>query len=192
MSLSAKSSAAFFEAKYERDEDPWNFEGSSYEQSRYSATLDALEGRRWRSALEPGCSIGILTEGLASFCDRLLAIDFSVTAVRAAKRRCQHFTNVEVLCMELDGVPSFSDFDLIVLSEIGYYFTELKLLQLIRRIVTEMQPAATLLAVHWTGHSEDHEISGDAVHEILLAQPELRAIRSERHEGFRLDRFQVC
>jgi SAM-dependent methyltransferase len=192
MSLSPKSSAAFFEAKYERNEDPWNFERSAYERSRYNATLRALDGGRWRSALEPGCSIGILTEGLASFCDHLLAIDFSATAVRAAQHRCHHLTNVEVRCMELDSVPSFSNFDLIVLSEIGYYFTEHRFTRLSERIVNEMQRTSTLLAVHWTGHSKDHEISGDAVHEILLAQPELRATRSERHEGFRLERLELC
>jgi cyclopropane fatty-acyl-phospholipid synthase-like methyltransferase len=186
----AKSSAAFFEAKYQRDVDPWNFEASTYERNRYAHILRSLEGRRWRSALEPGCSVGVLTEGLAQLCEQLLALDFSATAMSATKERCKRFPHVNVSCLGLEEIQTFGDFDLIVLSEIGYYFTERRWAELSRRIAREMRPSSTVLAAHWTGSSEDHEITGDRVHEILLAHPELRLEHSEQHAGFRLDRLE--
>lgn len=184
------SSAAFFEAKYQRSADPWNFESSDYERRRYDAILNALEGSRYRSALEPGCSVGVLTEGLAPLCDQLLAFDFSPTAARAAEQRCRKFAHVRVSCLGLEDIPSFGGFDLIVLSEIGYYFTEIQWKKLTQRIVAEMPQRATLLAAHWTGSSEDHEISGDLVHDVLLANGHLSFKRGERCPGFRFDQWE--
>jgi cyclopropane fatty-acyl-phospholipid synthase-like methyltransferase len=191
MNASQKSSAGFFEAKYQRAADPWNFERSTYERSRYRSILQALGGTRWRSALEPGCSVGVLTEGLAPFCDRLLALDFSATAVNAAQARCRRFPHIEVRCLDLDKIDSFADFDLIVLSEIGYYFTEQEWANLIERISAEMQPKSTLLAAHWTGYSEDHQMSGNRVHEIIRDNKRLSLQRGKSHAGFRLDRLEL-
>jgi hypothetical protein len=47
----------FFEAKYRENSDPWAFASNDYEQNRYSEILYALDGRRYRRAFEPGCSI---------------------------------------------------------------------------------------------------------------------------------------
>ena len=44
-----------------RDPDPWEFETSEYEAAKYDATIAALEGRRYATGLEIGCSIGVLT-----------------------------------------------------------------------------------------------------------------------------------
>lgn len=186
-----KSSAAFFEAKYQGVEDPWDFEQNAYERNRYDSILRSIEDKRWKSVLEPGCSIGVLTEGLAPLCDRLLALDFSATALRAAERRCSKFSHVRVECLAIQNVVSFANFDLIVLSEIGYYFTERAWSTLIDRMIGEMAPQAALLAAHWTGFSEDHVMSGDCVHEILINHPGLAVKQSERHPGFRLERLEL-
>ena len=57
--------AGYFDELYAGDPDPWGFETSAYEQAKYAATIDALEGRRYATALEIGCSIGVLTARLA-------------------------------------------------------------------------------------------------------------------------------
>ena len=189
MSQPSASSAAFFEAKYQRDSDPWNFETSGYERRRYDAVVHAVGETRYRSAVEPGCSIGILTEALASRCDELLAFDFSATAVEQAQQRCQRFPHARICCIGLEDVASFAGFSLIMLSEIGYYFTESRWMALTEKIVAEAPSGSTLIAAHWTGQSEDHEISGDRVHEILSVNAKLVLDRSERHPGFRLERW---
>lgn len=71
---------SYFEELYRADPDPWQFATSSYEAQKYAVTLAALPKQRYRSALEIGGSIGILTEKLAAHCDALLSIDVSETA----------------------------------------------------------------------------------------------------------------
>ena len=76
---------AFFEAKYQLDPDPWDFENDAYERSRYSAVIQALADQRFARAFEPGCSVGVLTEQLAHIATRVEAIDISATAVSKAR-----------------------------------------------------------------------------------------------------------
>ena len=77
----------YFEDLYEGSPDPWGFETSTYERSKYERTLGVLGNRRFRRALEVGASIGVFTEMLAPRCDELLAVDASERAVAAARER---------------------------------------------------------------------------------------------------------
>ena len=126
MSLSP-TSAEFFETMYAEREDPWEFASSQYERDRYAAIVRALGNRRYRRAFEPGCSIGILTPQLAAFCDRVEAMDISPTAAARARARCERLPNVQVLCGSLPEMIPDGEIDLVVFSEIGYYFTEIQL-----------------------------------------------------------------
>jgi SAM-dependent methyltransferase len=193
--LERKTSPEFFEAMYRRDADPWNFAGSEYEGRRYSATLAALEGRRYRRVFEPGCSVGVLTERLAGIADAVEACDVSETAVAEARRRCEHLANVDIWRGSLSERLDVPECDLVVLSEIGYYFEAEVWTEMVEQLVGSMNAGAVLLAVHWLGTSDDHHMSGDAAHEILRANAILQLECAERHEGskakesFRLDRF---
>jgi SAM-dependent methyltransferase len=191
VSVDAKfeSSAAFFEAKYQENADPWDFSWSAYELGRYDAIISAISHRRYRRAFEPGCSIGVLTERLAAHCDSVYAIDFSPTASAQAQERCAHLPQIEVRCAALpDGVPA-KDFDLLILSEIGYYFTAQVWQRISYALVDSIPQGATVLAAHWLGHSLDHCLTGDEVHEVLLAHPKLRVDHAERNQNMRLDRL---
>jgi len=201
MNTPATSQPEFFEAMYKVQADPWNFAGSAYELSRYEAILATIPPRRYKSIFEPGCSVGVLTERLASLSDKVVAIDFSSAAVHHARARCGHLPNVEISCASLPEYTAdrmeAEAFDLILLSEIGYYFSPTDWRILTSRIVGAMQPAALLLAAHWLGQSPDHQIDGDTVHSILQAHPHLVLEHSERHSdarpdfrlGFRIDRW---
>ena len=184
------TSLEFFEQKYQRNPDPWEFASSPYEQSRYDAIFNALCHRRYERAFEPGCSIGVLTTRLAAICGQVEAMDISPTAVRHACERCRSFPGVNVSCGALPGHLPSGTFDLVVLSEIGYYFNGELLVQLGKDLVSRMPEGGILLATHWLGVSEDHFISGDLVHQILGTLDGLHAERSERHAQFRLDRWQ--
>jgi predicted TPR repeat methyltransferase len=190
MTSSYASTADFFEAKYQEHSDPWDFAGSQYELARYDAIVTALSHRRYRNAIEPGCSIGVLTERLATLCDHVLAFDFSPAATAQAAARCSHLPGVQIECASFEDRLPDPAYDLVVLSEIGYYFPLADWHQLTARIVDSLAPGTTLLAEHWLGHSPDHVISGDVVHDILLLHPHLVLKHSERHEAFRLDRWE--
>ena len=181
------TSEGFFEAMYQRDDDPWRFRTSAYEQSRYDTILHALSGRRFQHAFEPGCSVGALTVRLASICDRLDAMDLSPTAVQRAQELNSAMPNVFITKGSLEDALPEGAFDLIVLSEIGYYFAEDTLLRIGERLVARMTSGGVLLAAHWLGVSPDHCLSGDRVHELLGSLPNLHHSHAERHTGFRLD-----
>lgn len=183
------TSQAFFEEKYRRDTDPWKFASSEYESSRYDTILSALSHRRYQHAFEPGCSVGVLTLRLASLCESIEALDISPTAVERARQRCLAFPAVDIRCAALPYEIPAGSFDLVVLSEIGYYFAELELNLLMEDVFRRMQVGGILLASHWLGRSSDHKLSGNRVHEIIGAVGGLRLEHSELHPNFRLDRW---
>ncbi len=186
----ATTSQIFFENMYRRDPDPWKFASDRYELNRYEAIFRSVAHKTYRHVFEPGCSIGVLTARLASISERLDAMDISPTAVLQAKKRCQSFANVHIACGALPHQIPIGNFDLVVFSEIGYYFEEGALQDIIVRIVARMRAGSTFLAAHWLGSSPDHLLSGDRVHEIIDRSDELTHNLAERHAGFRLERWE--
>jgi SAM-dependent methyltransferase len=189
MMTAATTNAEFFEAKYRENIDPWAFASSEYEQHRYSMTLRALEHRRYKRAFEPGCSIGILAARLALICDRVDSIDFSQTAIDQARRFCEAFPNVHLNCGSLPADIPSGTFDLIVMSEIGYYFNGHALARIGTQLIERLQPSGVLLGVHWLGYSADHLLDGNQVHDILTNLDGLTLECSEKFPGFRIDRW---
>ena len=184
------TSASFFEEKYQRSGDPWAFASSAYEQQRYQAIYDAVSFRHYSRAFEPGCSIGVLTEKLAAICDHIEAIDLSATAIAHARERTKHLSHVNTTC---GGLPAFIPdgmYDLIVFSEIGYYFSEDGLFAVGQTLTGRLSSSGVFLAAHWLGESPDHLLPGDRVHEILAEVGHLALQHSERRPGFRLDLWQ--
>src|SRR6202000_3253872 len=85
-------------------------------------TLAALPRPRFRRGFEPGCSIGVFTRLLAGRCDRLLATDILEVPLAAARERTAGLDQVEIQRMTIPDEWPTGTFDLVVLSEIGYYF----------------------------------------------------------------------
>jgi len=160
------SSREFFEQMYTHDIDPWNFASDPYESSRYDAIVHCLSGKRFARAFEPGCSVGVLTARLALFCDHLLATDLSETAVARAMQRCAAYTNVHFLTASVADIDPGA-LDLLVLSEIGYYFNTLDLTRWAGRLLSRVRLGGTILTCHWRGVSSDHLLSGDQVQEVF-------------------------
>jgi SAM-dependent methyltransferase len=185
---SAVSQAAF-EGRYRRSADPWQFALSPYEQRRYVTTLRALPRARYARAFEPGCSVGVLTAALAERCDTLLACDIAPTAVRLARERCAGFPNVHIEQGDLAKSLPDGPFDLIVLSEVGYYFGAALLANTIRALAKRLHRGGEFIAVHWRGESEDHLLHGDQVHAILTdtLNVSCRWLKGELYPEFRLD-----
>ncbi len=176
-----------FERRYRQSADPWEFNTSEYERARYEAALAALTRRRYRRAFEPACSIGALTARLATVCDTLLASDFAPSAVAQARKTCAALPNVTVCQADLiEGSPP-GPFDLIVFSEVGYYFDKHRLIDLASSLAGELETGGEFLAVHWLGHSVDHVLHGDEVHRLLAEYLPLEWLKGERHAGFRID-----
>lgn len=183
------TSRDFFENIYRQHADPWQFEDSPYERERYIVILDALTRYPYSRAYEPGCSIGVLTEALAPRCGQLEAIDISPTAVARAKDRCKDLPNVSIRCGSLPEMIPVEQLDLVIFSEIGYYFERRELKKIIQAFSERLVSGGVLLAVHWLGTSTDHLLSGDQVHEIIRGNGQLFLDKEERYPRFRLDRM---
>lgn len=173
-----------FERLHRADSDPWQLASSDYEQTKRLATLRLLRRRRFRRAFEPGCSVGVFTAELASRCDELIAMDVSATAVAAAAARCAELCNVTV---EVGGVPDdwpVGEFDLIVLSEIGYFLTREALTAVATRIRDNLADDGVVLLCHWRHPVHGWPLDGDEVHDILLGALDLPIVASERNNEF--------
>jgi hypothetical protein len=171
---------------YESDSDPWHFATSEYEQRKYALTVAALPRRRYHSAFEPGCSIGVLSEQLAPRCDRLLSTDIIVDALKMAAERLSGYTNVVVEALAIPGEWPKEFFDLIVLSEIAYYFDEQGLEEILASVMKTTRPGAHVLGVHWRG-ATDYPQSGDDVHERIGLSKGLRSVVHHIEAEFRLN-----
>lgn len=180
--------AAYFEALYAADPDPWRFRSSDYEAAKYAATLAALERPRYGHALEVGCSIGVLTKLLAARCDSLLAIDGSARAVAAARRHCGALPGLTLAQREVPRQWPRARYDLILFSEVLYYLDEPDLARIATLARRDVAPGGEVLLVHWTG-TTDYPLSGDAAAEGLIGAlaGTMPAVRQERTEHYRLD-----
>ena len=178
---------AYFDRIYEEHADPWNFETSPYERDKYSATIASLPRARYGAALEIGCSIGVLTASLAQHADTLLALDVSERALGKAAARCDALPGVRFAQLRFPQQVPAGTFDLVVVSEIAYYWSRAMLAHAIETIAAMQRPGANLVLVHWTPKVHDYPLTGDEVHDLWISRPEWRLVHSMREELFRLD-----
>jgi SAM-dependent methyltransferase len=180
---------AYFEQMYAADPDPWSFATRWYDQRKHAMTVAALPRRRYRSAFEPGCSTGALTARLAKRCDRLLSVDAVPAAARSTAARFADQPHVTVRQAGMPGEWPDGTFDLVVLSELGYYFDDADLEQLLSRAVTALEPGGDLVAAHWRWPVAEHARSGDDVHARLAALAGLELAAAHLEADFRLEVF---
>jgi len=181
---------AYFEAKYQADIDPWRFRTSDYERRKYEATVAALTLPRYRRALEVGCSIGELTRMLALRCETLLALDGSETAISEARRQTPANVTFGVAWLP-DAFPA-GTFDLIVLSEVLYYFSAPDLTQIARRCAAALDPEGEIILCHWLGET-DYPLSGDRASDLFAAEMAFSLpVQTRLHdETYRLERLSA-
>jgi SAM-dependent methyltransferase len=182
----------YFEGLYRDDPDPWNFQTSAYETAKYADTIAALGNERATNGLEVGCSIGVLTRDLARLCDRLVATELSETALAQARRRCIDLTNVEFRLVRGAAEGIEGSFDLIVLSELVYYWDDKDLGEAARAVAASLQPGGRLLLVHWLGETDYPHSADEAVN--VLAENLTGAMIVEtaaRSEQYRLDLWRA-
>ena len=180
----------YFENLYSGSRDPWGFETSEYERVKYERTLGVLAHRRYGRALEAGCSIGVFTAMLAPLCEELLAVDVSERAVAAARERLAGYPNVRVEQRRLPEETPGGPFDLIIASEVMYYWPKDTMLAALRRFEEALSPGGSLLAVHWRKETKTYPLQGDEVHELLTEHTRLTNTAQITEPEYRLDLFE--
>jgi SAM-dependent methyltransferase len=181
-------SRSYFERLYAGGADPWSFATSAYEREKYDRTLAALRPP-YESGLEIGCSIGVFTERLADRCAMLVAVDISEEALASARERCALRTNVHFARADVTRDFPPGAFDLIVLSEVGYYWSDEDLARGRDAIAVGGPAGGDVVLVHFLPKVPDYPRDGDDVHAAFLADARFAVTESYRAERYRLDRF---
>jgi trans-aconitate methyltransferase len=179
--------ADYFARMYATSDDPWGFRTRWYEERKRAVTLAALDRPRYHRGFEPGCSVGVLTAGLAERCDALLASDVDPSAALAARSAVQAYPHVVV---EQRSVPdNWPDgtFDLVVVSELGYYLDARALRDLVRRVTESVRPGGAVVLCHWRHPVDDYPLTGDAVHAAFREDAALTCAVHHEEEDFVLD-----
>lgn len=185
---------AYFDRIYAASADPWQLQERWYERRKFAITLALLPHPRYRHAFEPGCSVGVLTEQLARRCDHVTATDIVPAALDATHRRLSQAggrRRVTLLRRSLDEAWPSTDFDLLVLSEVGYYLNASALRGMLDRELPRLTNAATVVAAHWRHRVPDYPMTGDHTNDVIAATPGLHLIGGYRDEDVAIDVFDT-
>ncbi len=147
-------------------EDPWGFEDLPYERRKYDITMASLPRRRYLRAFEAGCANGAFTSLLAERCERVLGLELVGSAFDRARKRFAATPNVQIKHGAIPEDWPEGQFDLIVVSEILYYFSEMQLRRVLGAVDASLSPAGHLAAVHYRGKT-NYPLTGDHVHARL-------------------------
>lgn len=180
-----------FEALYSASDDPWDVRGAWYEQRKRALLLAGLARPRYRGAFEPGCGNGEMSAALALRCDRLLACDGAASALDAARRRLDGLANVRFEQRRLPhDWPRKESFDLIVVSELAYYFSLPDVGAMLSAAVACLEPGGELVLCHYQGDFDDRLCTTEAVHAAAHAMPGLRRLSRHQDEQFVLESWR--
>lgn len=186
------TSSQTFDAMYEGGaKDPWGFEASFYEERKRMLTLAVLGRARYRNGLEIGCATGRLTEALSRRVDHLTGMDISAEALRVASRRSLGGSDGSggvswKLGEAPEAIPE-GPFDLIVLSEVGYFLSPSSLLATLRRVQRSLAPGGEIVLVDWRHPTRNIPLNGDLVHRQAASMLDLPHRVAYRDPDCRID-----
>ena len=155
-----------FEDLHTRLADPWQVDDSWYERRKRAVLLGALPDAGYPTALEIGCSVGALTQDLAGRCEQITAVDLSPAAVARARHRLVGFDWVTVERRTVPDELPVGPFDLVVLSEVGYFLSPRELATTIAALEPTRR-SGTVVACHWLHPVRGWPLDGPGVHRRL-------------------------
>lgn len=175
-----------FEDLYATKSDPWGFRRSAYERRKYDITVASLPRTTYGRCFEPGCAEGALTQRLAPLCKEIIGMEASPTAAREATHLMESFENTKIRHGAIPEDWPDGHFDLVVLSEIGYYWDKAELAVIADHAFDSLSVGGHLIGVHWLGTSDDHILHGSEVHVVLNQRGGLPIVH-HADEEFMLD-----
>jgi len=162
----AKERLDYFDGLYGGSADPYGLRTRWYEQRKRAALLAALPHARYGRVYEPGCGVGELTVDLAARSDHVLASDFSEKALAIARERTAGLPHVQLVRHALpdDWPANEAPFDLVVVSEIGYFLDASAMVRTATLAEASLSPDGVLVACDWRHDFDARALSTDAVH----------------------------
>lgn len=182
----------YFDKLYADSTDPWNFSASPYEQEKYLHTIKALGGRNYENGLELGCSIGILTEMLGKQCKKMLGVDISEAPIKQAAERLRNQPHLYFSALRIPDQYPDDQYDLIVVSEVGYYLSREELSLTRELIFDSLVLGGSLCLVHWRPQIEGCLFTGDDVNHFLIGGGSCELTYESVNDKYRIDVLQKC
>ncbi|MCB7135549.1 PIG-L family deacetylase [Cellulosimicrobium marinum] len=175
----------FFDRFYTGRTDPWGFETRWYEERKRAVLLASLPRRRFRSGLELGCSTGVLTAALRDRCDRLTGVDIADAPLRVARERLGD--DVDLVRLDTPDEWPDGEFDLVVLSEVLYYYGSDDLDRALDRVLGSLAADGVVVACHWRHDVPEYPLGGDEVAARVQDRSELGVLAHHEEDDFVLD-----
>ena len=175
-------SASWLKNFYKRTVDPYHFDGTPYEAEKYAHTMRLLNGRIYENALEIGAAEGIFTQLLAPICTSVLAVEVADAAVARANERLRGCTNVTFIQATLPHQMPDGQFDLIIASDVLYYFPKDVVLELLARFEEGLKPGGILFTLHYLGNF-GQAIVGRELHDLMKRHSTLEQTHDETVAG---------
>ena len=185
--------AAALESVYAESADPWA-SGSSryrYQARKYEVLAGLLPERRFASALDLGCGLGLLSRHLAARADQVLGVDIAPSALAEAARRTSDLPQVSYACHDITALPAELDgrFDLVTVADVLYYLSPLPdalLKTMAMRVARLLKPGGVcLLANHYFFRADPESRRSRRIHDAFGWCPALR-ITAEHRKPFYL------
>ena len=170
----------YFQQLFDASDDPWSFRTRWYEKRKRDLMLATLPRQRYQRVFEPACANGELSAMLAERSESLLCQDLNAKAVGLARTRLGHLPHVSVEQARIPDDWPDGMFDLIVLSEVGYFLDAKAWHQVIENTLLSLSPEGGVLACHWLHPIDGCSQDGRDVHSALAER--LRLHRLVRHE----------
>jgi LmbE family N-acetylglucosaminyl deacetylase len=179
-----------FERLHHDSDDPWSVRTRWYERRKRAVTLASIPREHVRSALEVGCSVGELSAALAERSGRLTAIDASASAVVSASARLAGFPNAVARQLCVPQQWPEGEFDLVVLSEVAYYFRPDVWTAVIERCLSSSSDDGMVLLCHWRALEPDFLQSAEAAHSRFAEVSGMKRSVVHHDESFDLEVFE--
>lgn len=156
---------SYFDERFE-EPDPWDYEGSTYEQRKYRQQISVLDDHLESPSriLEIGCSEGVhsalLLEAFSEA--ELLGISLSEQEVKRARERIDDERATFVAANAVDYLPDLDGtFDAVVWSETIYYIGDTvsvpEMCELIGTVFDRLKPGGVLVSANIVGQEDTEE-----------------------------------
>jgi len=117
--IEQKNLAEYFDSKYAKDEDPWDYESSAAEKMKYEFVTNLVKNLNpnLKTVLDVACSFGYLTNNLSSISENVMGIDVSIHALIKANEKYKK-ENITFISAGAENIP-FKDksFDAVILCD---------------------------------------------------------------------------
>jgi 2-polyprenyl-3-methyl-5-hydroxy-6-metoxy-1,4-benzoquinol methylase len=161
----------YFERRF-AERDPWSYETSEYERTKYRRTLETIPAIAGAQILEVGCAEGVFTAWLAERGARVLAVDICSRALARAQDRCAAWPDVRFASLDIACTPVTGTFDVVLCAEVLYYLHRRGLCLARDHLVSALKPGGQMILVNPTKDT-------GRVHPVFACHPSLRAVSEQ-------------